>query len=103
MFQIYLPLNDSNKLSVSRPSKMLHLKQGCFVREPKKIISRKAIIIIAQMMLTETVESLKLWRGTSVTQNMAIWVVKFSKGGIQNYTNFLPKINLFLEHYCISK
>ena len=40
MFQIYLPLN-SNKLSVSRPSKMLHLKQGCFVREPKKNYIKK--------------------------------------------------------------
>ena len=84
-FQIYLPLN-SNKLSVSRPSKMLHLKQGCFVREPKKIISRKAIIIIAQMMLTEMVESLKVWGGKS-----AIWFVKFSKGEIQNYVDFFAK------------
>ena len=40
MFQIYLTLN-SNKLSVSRPSKMLHLKQGCFVREPKKNYIKK--------------------------------------------------------------
>ena len=91
--QIYLPLN-SNKLSVSRPSKMLHLKQGCFVREPKKNISRKAIIIIAQMMLTKTMESLKIWRGKSKMQNMAIWIVKFPKEGIKNYIIFFPKNQL---------
>ena len=34
-------------------------------------------------MLTETVESLKVWGGKS-----GIWFVKFSKGEIQNYVDF---------------